>query len=119
MSNYGLSIKWYPEAQRDVTAANLAASPGVYLGVGTALENPARQFLIWNLTDKLLQFSFDGLTDHFVLPAQGFFLDDISSNTSVSQNFLLAQGTRLYAKTTGSSPTTGSVYFSVFYGSNA
>lgn len=119
MSNYGLSIRWLPEAQRSVPAANLAASPGVYLGVGTAISNPARQFVIWNLTDVLLQFSIDGITDHFILPANGFFLDDISSNTSVSQNFLLGQGTRLYVKTTGTNPTVGAVYFTVFYGSNA
>jgi hypothetical protein len=119
MANYGLSIKWLPETQRVVPAANLAASPGVYLGVGTSIDNPARQFVIWNLTDVLLQFSLDGINDHFVLPSNGFFLDDISSNTSVSQNFLLAQGTRLYVKTTGVNPTIGSVYFTVFYGANA
>ncbi len=118
MSNYGLSIKWQPETQRTVSAATLAGSPGTYIGVGTAIANPARQFLIWNLTDALLQFSLDGINDHFVLPSNGFFLDDISSNTSLSQNFLLGQGTRLYVKTIGV-PTTGSVYFTVFYGSNA
>lgn len=118
MANYGLSIKWLPEAQRTVSAATLAGSPGVYIGVGTAISNPARQFLIWNLTDALIQFSLDGINDHFVLPGNGFMLDDISSNTSLSQNFLLAQGTRLYAKTVGV-PTTGSVYFTVFYGANA
>jgi len=119
MSNYGLSIKWNPETQRSIVAATLAGSPGVYLGVGTAILNPARQFLIWNLTDVLIQFSFDGVNDHFIIPPSGFFLDDISSNTSLSQNFLLSQGTRLYAKTAGSSPTIGAVYFSVFYWSNA
>jgi hypothetical protein len=119
MSNYGLSIKWQPETQRVVAAATLAASPGVYLGVGTAISNPARQFLIWNLTDVVLQFSLDGINDHFPLPSNGYFVDDISSNTSISQNFLLGQGSRLYVKTMGTSPTLGSVYFTVFYGSNA
>lgn len=119
MANYGLSIKWLPETQRTISAATIAGSPGVYLGVGTALSNPARQFLIWNLTDEIIQFSFDGIHDHFVLPGNGFFLDDISSNTSLSQNFLLAQGTRLYAKSTAMAPSTGSVYFTVFYGANA
>jgi hypothetical protein len=115
MSNYGLSIKFLPEPQRVISAATIAGSPGAYLGVGTAIANPARQFLIWNLTDAELQFSFDGINDHFPLPGNGFFLDDISSNQSASQSYLLAQGTRLYVKTIGT-PSTGSVYFTVFYG---
>ena len=118
MSNYGLSIRWMPEPQRTISAATIAGSVGTYLGVGTAISNPARQFLIWNLTDVTLQFSFDGVNDHFPLPSNSFFLDDISSNTSITQNFLLGQGTRLYVKTIGT-PTTGNVYFTVFYGSNA
>jgi hypothetical protein len=118
MANYGLSIKWLPETQRTITAASIAASPGTYLGVGTAISNPARQFLIWNLTDVSLQFSFDGINNHFPLPGNGFFLDDISSNTSLSQNYLLGAGTRLYVKTLGT-PSTGAVYFTVFYGANA
>jgi hypothetical protein len=118
MSNYGLSIKWQPEPQRVQPAANIAASGATYLGVGTSILNPARQFLIWNLTDATLQFSFDGINDHFPLPSNAFFLDDISSNTSLTQSFLLGQGTRLYVKEIGT-PTIGAVYFTVFYGSNA
>jgi hypothetical protein len=63
-------------------------------------------------------FSFDGVNDHFPIPANGFFLDDISSNQShMAQGWYLAQGSRLYVKEIGA-PTLGAVYFSVFYGAD-
>lgn len=100
------------EPQRELAFGAIVAG---YMGVGTAVSHPVRQFLIQNLTDATLQFSFNGIDDHFPLPANGFFLNDITSNKSVSQGFFLAEGDRLYVKTLGA-PTTGSVYFSVVYG---
>lgn len=107
-----LAIRMLFEPQRTLAAGSIGAA---YMGVGTSLDHPARQFLIQNLTDAAVQFSFDGIEDHFPLPANGFFLSDVSSNTSVSKAFFLAKGDRLYVKQLGT-PTTGSVYFSVIYG---
>jgi len=86
-----------------------------YMGVGNAVPFPIRQFLIQNLTDATLMFSFDGVNDHFPLPASGFFLNDISSNQTFNQGWYMAEGTRLYVREIGT-PTTGTVYFSAFYG---
>ena len=86
--------------------------------VGTAVNNPVRQFFIQNLTDATLMFSFDGLKNHFPLPANGFFLSDITSNKTQSTGFFLAEGERLYVKRIGT-PTTGTVYFTVIYGSES
>lgn len=109
------AIRFWPESVRSVTAGQIVAA-GAYLRVGTMLNYPIRQFFLQNLTDALLMFSFDGVNDHFPLPAQGFFLNDVTSNkTSISGAWYLAQGTQLYVKEIGV-PTTGSVYFSVFYG---
>ncbi len=116
MANYNLAIKLLPEAVRTVSAASLAGSPGVYLPIGTPLENPARILLIWNLTDQLVMFSFDGMTDNFPIPANGYLLLDIASNSSLSQIFLAAQGQSIYARSTTVAPASGSVYLTSFYG---
>ena len=101
------------EPQRTIAAASIGAG---YMGVGTAVSHPLRQFFIQNLTDATLQFSFNGLDDHFPLPANGFFLDDITTNKTANTNgFFKAENSRLYVKQLGV-PTTGAVYFTVIYG---
>ncbi len=91
---------------------------GTYMGVGTPISNAARQFFIQNLTDETLMFSFDGVNDHFPLPSEGFLLNDVTSNKTSLQGFYLAEGTRLYVRELGAAPTTGAVYFTVFYGTS-
>lgn len=108
-----LAIRMRAEPVRSLAAASIGAA---YMGVGTAINNPARMILIQNLTDESVMFSLNGVDDHFPLPASGLFILDITSNVSLSQGFFLAQGDRLYVKQLGV-PTTGSVYFTVFYGS--
>lgn len=111
-----LSIRMRFEPVRTLAAASIGAA---YMGVGTAISHPARQIFIQNLTDETVMFSFNGVDDHFPLPASGFFLDDISSNkTATAHGFYLAEGERLYVKEVVT-PTTGSVYFSVIYGSES
>lgn len=90
---------------------------GAYMGVGTAVDHPVRAFLIENLTDQTILFSFNGIDDHFALPASGLFVLDIATNMSMERGFFLAQGERLYAKEESTPPTLGNVYFSVVYGS--
>ena len=108
-----LSIRMRAEPVRSLAAGSIGAA---YMGVGTAITNPARMILIQNLTDESVMFSLNGVDDNFPLPASGLFILDITSNVSLSQGFFLAQGDRLYVKQLGV-PTTGSVYFTVFYGS--
>ena len=90
---------------------------GTYYGVGAELAHPARNTYILNNTDRVLVFSFDGVTDHLVLPSLGYWFYDITSNKSRDQGFYLAEGERLYVKTPTTAPTTGAVYLSVMYGS--
>lgn len=113
-----LPIRIKAEPQRSISAATIAASAGVYLGIGTSFANPIRIFYLFNQTDALLQFSWDGINDTFVLPSEGFILLDITSNKTINGGgFYLAEGDRVFVKTLGT-PTVGSVYLSVFYGSN-
>jgi len=86
-----------------------------YMGVGTVLVYPASQFFIQNLTNATLMFSFDGVNNHFPLPAGGFFLSDIGSNQARNLGFFLSAGDRLYVKQS-EVPTLGDVYFTVAYG---
>jgi hypothetical protein len=94
-----------------------AAIGAGYVGVGTSIDHPARQIFIQNLTDTTLMFSFDGVDDHFPLPANGFFLDDITTNrTNQSGEYCISVGDRLYVRELiGVLPTNGAVYFTVIY----
>ena len=79
MSN--LSIRMRFEDLRSLASGSIAAG---YTGVGVRVSHPVRQFFIQNLTDALLLFSFDGVNDHFPLPANGFYLSDITSNKTAN-----------------------------------
>lgn len=118
MATYAIAIRFKAEEVRSLDAASIPVATYVMGNIGDPLEHPARQFFIQNLTDATLMFSFNGATDHFPLPPSGFFLNDITSNKSVSQGLFLAQGDSLYVQTLGAPPTTGAVYFSVFYASD-
>lgn len=112
-----LSIRMRFEPVRSLGFASIG---GAYMGVGSAISHPARQIFIQNLTDETLMFSFNGVDDHFPLPANGFFLDDISSNkVATAHGFYLAEGERLYVKNNGTPPSEGAVYFTVVYGSES
>jgi hypothetical protein len=107
-----LPIRYKAEPIRTIAAGSIMAG---YIRVGTALVFPCRQFKIDNLTDALLMFSIDGINDHFVVPSNGFFLSDIMSNEGEGEGFFLSARDSLWVRILGT-PTTGNVYFSVFYG---
>ena len=109
-----LSVKLQFDPVRSVGYASISST---YVGIGTSLANAASQIFVQNLTNASLMFSFDGVNDHFPLPANGFFLNDIGSNRAISQAFFLAAGERLYVKNIGTAMS-GSVYFTVAYGYN-
>ena len=116
MSN--LSVRLKAETQRSISAASIAGSPGTLLGIGTAYANPVRIYYLLNNTDADLQFSWDGINNSFVLPSKGFLLLDVTTNrTDSGGSCNIAQGDRTYVTTLGT-PTTGSVYLTIFYGSN-
>jgi hypothetical protein len=61
-------------------------------------------------------FSFDGFHDHFPLASESFLLLDLSSNKTLNTGYFIAKGDRLYVKTMGAAPASGSVYFTALYG---
>lgn len=107
-----LSIRLEPEEVRTLPYSSIGSS---YMGIGTAMSRPIRIFLLQNLTDTDLMFSFDGVTDHLPLPNNGYILLDITANKTREQGYYLAEGTRLYVKEI-TTPTAGSVYLTTFFG---
>lgn len=101
------------EPQRSIAFGSISSS---YSGIGSAYANPVRLYMLQNFTDASLQFSWDGINDHFPLGPGGTMIVDITSNkSSTGGMFAAAQGDRTYVKTIGT-PTSGSVYLTIFYG---
>jgi len=112
MSN-NLAIQITPETLRTLAFGSIS---GTYAGIGTPLAEPSRIYYLVNQTDVLLTFSWDGINDHFVVPAGSYILIDVTSNrTNVGGAFAVAANTRTYVK---GSPGSGSVYLSSFYGNS-
>lgn len=114
MSN--LAVQIWPEPLRSLTSSDLS---GTYMGIGSATLNPARVYWVQNLTDVQLTFSWDGVTDHFTLPDDGFLLLDSTSNKTATGGALsVPAGTRTYVKAVNGAPTMGYVAVTIFYGRN-
>lgn len=110
----GIELRAY--AQQSLAAASVGAS---FTAIGSPLLKPMRMLLVQNYTDALLQFSFDGVVDHFVLPSMGQFILDVTANQiNNASGFFIGSGTQMYVEQIGT-PTTGSVYVSSFYANGA
>lgn len=111
MSN--LAVRMKIEPQRSIAFGSISGS---YTGIGSAYNHPVRLYMLQNFTDAALQFSWDGVNDHFPLPAGGSMIIDITSNKSTPGGmFAASEGDRTYVKTLDT-PSSGSVYLSIFYG---
>lgn len=111
MASIGTAIRMVPELLRSLAFGSIT---GTYAGIGTAFQDAIRIMHIFNDTDALLTFSIDGVHDYFVVPASSFILLDLTANaTSIGGAAYIAAGTRIYVK---GSPSMGSVYLSVWYG---
>lgn len=117
-----LAIRMLAEPVRFLDAADVAVTyraldqAGAVPATTGGVNHPIRTWFVNNLTDATLMFSLDGINDHFPLPANGFFVFDITGNkTSNGGAFYFSEGDALYVRQIAA-PTTGTAYFSVFYG---
>jgi len=101
------------EPQREIGFAAIGVG---YMSIGTALDHPIRMYELHNLTNAKLQFSIDGVDDHFPLPANGYKIVDVVSNGATTDGWFIGKGTSFYVKTLGAAPTSGDVYLCVSYG---
>lgn len=87
--------------------------------IGSALENPAHMYSLVNMTDSDLIWSWDGVTDHGFLGANGgALIFDITTNKHWTEEGLyVQQGLQTYIALNigATAPTTGSVYLTVLY----
>jgi hypothetical protein len=100
------------EPVRTLAAGSMGSS---YVAVGGPVSNPDGVALFQNLTDAVLMFSFDGINDHFPLASSAGHVLDITTNQPTKDGMYLSVGTQFYVKNI-SSPTTGSVYITLYYG---
>lgn len=115
MSNLVSSVRVRYEPLRSVGFAGIS---GVYASVGLPFSNPVRILKVTNLTDVVILISLNGIDDHDVVPAYGFFLYDYSSNKANAAGLLeQPQGDRIYVKAEGSLPLIGNLYVTVVYAS--
>ena len=110
MANPNLAVRLYPDP---LFRLDYVSFTGSYV-LAAELINPARILYIVNTTDVLVVVSFDGITDHFVIPSGSYILLDVTSNMTLTGGaFAIAQGQKIYLD---GSPTLGEVYISTFYG---
>lgn len=117
MSNLASSIRVRYEPLRSLLFSSIS---GTYAGVGLPFSNPVRILKVTNLTDVNILVSLNGIDDHDIVPANGFFLYDYCSNKAAAGGLLeQPQGDRIYVKAAGSnsSPTIGSLYVTIVYAS--
>lgn len=100
------------EAVRTLDAGDIGVD---YVKVGVSSTRASGILQFQNLTDATLMFSFDGVIDHFPLPANGYFVLDVSTNKAVADGMFLSIGTQFYVKQI-EAPTSGSVYITMYYG---
>ncbi len=109
------SIRVRYEPLRSLGFAGISA---VYAGVGLPFANPVRILKVTNLTDANILVSLNGVDDHDVVPAYGFFLYDYASNKGSAAGLLeQPQGDRIYVKSEGAVPTLGNLYVTIIYAS--
>lgn len=109
-------VKW--NALKSLAFGSIGAA---YVGVGTPFEEPIYLLKVQNFTDQNLLISFDGITDHDVISANGGWVYDFGSNKSEASGGLwVPQGVRLYVKQEGgAAPSSGSVYAASVYASTS
>jgi hypothetical protein len=115
MSNLVSSVRVRYEPLRSIGFLGISA---IYAGVGLPFENPVRILKVTNLTNVNILVSLNGIDDHDIVAANGFFLYDYSSNKSNAAGLLeQPQGDRIYVKAETGLPAAGNVYVTVVYAS--
>ena len=98
MTQYTTEVIMLPEALRSRDTATLN---GTYQTLGAALTKPIRIVKFVNNSNTSVTVSWDGVSDHDILPAASFFLYDVTTNKSNaqgSQGQYIKKGTQFYIK---------------------
>jgi hypothetical protein len=111
------AVKSRYDALRSLSAGSIIVSQ--YVAVGAVFSNPVRILKIQNLTNANLFISFDGITNHDIIPANAGEVYDICSNAALASGLLeTPAGQRVYVMPESVAPTVGTaVYVTVQYAS--
>lgn len=102
-----------------VRSLDFSGITGTYAAVGSPSTRPNGVLQFQNLTDASLMVSFDGIIDHFPLPASSYFVIDVTTNQPFNVGGLyLSVGTQIYVKSLSSDPGSGSIYITFYYGAD-
>lgn len=114
MSFSSSAIRLNVEPLRTLAAGGIGVD---YTLIGSRLNHPVRLIILMNLTDARLLFSFDGVTDHLVLPENSNTTLDIAANRTSTTGWFMGEKRGIWVKR-DQNPTAGSVYLTVFFGGN-
>jgi len=92
---------------RVVAADSLTSS---YVQVGTELSAMCVAIAFKNATNEIVYISTDGSNDKIALPSGWGSVYDIRTNAPNTTDYLLPQGTPIFAKYASTAPSTGSLY---------
>jgi hypothetical protein len=110
------SIRVLPEALRSIDSTTFT---GAYQTFGVVTANPGRILKIVNNSNVVVTISWDGTTDHDLIPAASGTIYDIATNkqeiSGVGQ-WSIGQGTQFYIKGAAGGGNSGSVYLIYMYG---
>jgi hypothetical protein len=105
-----LSVVILPDTLRTIDSATFT---GNYLPVGSSLTRSMRLVKFLNMSTVSCTISWDGITDHDVVPANSFVLLDVAGNRENAGAFEIQAGTQFYVKGAAGS---GKFYISCYYG---
>lgn len=102
-----------------IRTLDFSSISSTYMGVGSGMSHPVREMILKNETNAALWVSFDGINDQHHLSAGQVDHYDFTSNKSKGDGYFLAQGDRLYVRSVGSDPTSGTVYLTTMYATDS
>jgi len=91
------------------------AGAAAYTALGTPLANQGTLIKMVNLSNKNLLISVDGTNDVDICPANGFWLYDVTSDSTIQSSIFTDKGRQYYVKTSDAAAGTGLVYLVVQY----
>lgn len=107
MSNF--SVRILPETLRSIDSATFT---GAYQALGIPLAHAPCLVKFVNNSNQLVTISWNGVTDHDIMPSSSFSLYDITSNACREGGLYISKNTQFYVK---GAAGVGSVYLVVFY----
>lgn len=101
-------LRIIPQPLRTIDSATLT---GTYQPIGIPLSFACCLIKFVNNSTTLITISWDGVTDHDIIPANSFALYDICSDAGSTRGLYIAQGTQFFAKAAAGS---GLLYITAF-----